>query len=81
MTQTKKKPSEIEGQELGNKKDFKAPAPEDIAEEIPSPAEELEQSVLEIYQAIEREADPKNKAYGHIEESCSQIPSESQIKA
>ncbi len=24
MTQTKKKPSEIEGQELGNKKDFKA---------------------------------------------------------
>ena len=34
MTQTKKKPSEIEGQELGNKKDFKAPAPEDIAEEV-----------------------------------------------
>lgn len=34
MTQTKKKPSEIEGQELGNKKDFKAPAPEDVAEEV-----------------------------------------------
>lgn len=82
MTQTKKKTSEFGGKNTitDNKTDFKAPAPEEVGVEIPSPAEELEQSVLEIYQAIEREADPKNKAYGLLKKVVSKYPSESQIR-
>ena len=82
MSQTEKKPSDVGGQKITTKPkpDFKAPAPEEVGVEIPSPAEELEQSVLEIYQAIEREADPKNKAYGLLKKVVSKYPSESQIR-
>lgn len=55
MTQTEKKPSGAGGSKMivvNDNKDFKAPAPEEVGVEIPSPAEELEQSVLEIYQAV-----------------------------
>lgn len=84
MTQTEKKPSGAGGSKMivvNDKKDFKAPAPEEVGVEIPSPAEELEQSVLEISQSNSKEKQTQRiKPMDLLKKVVSKYPSESQIR-